>query len=169
MLTAQDIADALDGDRGTIQDPDTGLAFTWSIEYDHCTQVTDFDCYGDFSGGYSYTANPPNRPEHFTGAACKIEYDRGSWLWWQPPAGIPQADIPAFRSHVRDILEQGFYLLALDVTEEVESKHLPGLLLPVRIDAAAMGGIEPSADPAYLRTIAEDLAGEMLSRLPAYN
>lgn len=118
-----------DGDRYVISD-------RWSIvlriEVDDDCSINDYDCYGTTERYcHDYHDRAP-RPSGFTGAARKIQMDRGSWIWWQPAPDFVSAKAwggsaddyaDAFRLHVEtatDLLRYGFKQIGLELHEVIE-------------------------------------------------
>lgn len=130
--------------------------------------------YGDVYGRTEWTRDSdygPVRPADFDGTAEIMSRDRGSTLWWQP---YNPTDIPGYREQgnqcegfrkyrqlVRDILEFGFYVVGLELREQLTDSR--GAVHRVEIETAWMGGIEPFQEPAYVLELVTDLARELES------
>jgi hypothetical protein len=102
-------------------DDGTAVRIFFSQKLDEDTRLNDYECYGETSKyAYSYLRGESRtpRPDHFTGAARKIEVDRGYWMWWQPPADYNQLDAEVQRrlyNLVVDLLRGGFTILFVEV------------------------------------------------------
>ena len=159
MKLDDETLDALDED-GAVVKLDDGTALRVRIEPDYDTNINDFDCYGAVepaSTRYNDYEEGPRRPDGFDGNAEKIEYARGAWMWWQPPADIPRTDpaFPKFRDAVRDILEMGFSGVILERLDGTDAYGRD-----IVTDVASLWGIDSLAD-SYLREVVKDLAHDL--------
>lgn len=132
------------------------------VEPDNETSINDYDCYGTISQGYDYWHEAKSeRPAGFDGAARKMQIERGTWVWWQPPADIkPESESVAdlFRL-VRNLIECGFTAVGVSLHETVTDSL--GHDHEVQVDVAWLGGIDTTDDPAYLRSVVADLLLEL--------
>ena len=119
------------------------------------TSILDGDA-GDWFGALTWDDGRTNaygyreRPDGFNGRARILERDRDARLWWQPPADVSDADLPALASHVSEILTYGYRVLALHW-------HLPG----GGVRSTYLGGIEPFADSNYVADCLSDMAADL--------
>lgn len=121
------------------------------------------DCYGHTAwperqtNDYGYAS----RPDGFDGFARKLQL-RSDQIWWQPPDDLrkaPRHDVNEVAGNVRDILEYGFTAVGIELIETVADSR--GNEHRVVADRAWIGGVEPFADAAYVRTIVSDLFAEL--------
>ena len=106
------------------------------------------------------------RPDHFTGAAEILKRDGNYSLWWEPydlkglTGGREGENFANYRTMVSEIMEWGFYIVGLKLTEEVQDSR--GGTHRVEVASAYCGGIEPMCDlSADYREIMEDLVAQI--------
>lgn len=123
--------------------------------------INDAGCWGKVSKyayDYSHDSREP-RPKEFTGAARKIQVDRGYWMWWEPyreEGGKVYDDADSF-NEVRRLLEEGF----LGVTVILQRRcDCCGQLKEVGRDS--LWGID-SLENGYGATVVGDLVDEILA------
>lgn len=154
MTTRDDIINALNHDGATYEDS-SGRSWSLSIERDDVPpmeMINDVDCWGRLE----WTDRDPNtgydkRPAGFTGAAHKLNiygYATEGTIWWEPPADVDPAAIPALKAEVTRLLEDGF------------------VIVDVRVDghAASLCGIDTVED-GYLAVIVAEHVDEILAEI----
>ena len=166
------ILDELTDDGDTCEIERNGVTYTYRlrIEHDQDCRINDYECYGKTSTySYDWRDGRVARPEGFTGAACKIEIDRSSWIWWEPcedlrskrawvkAGGDPDAYDEAYKFHKRQatqLLQDGFYVVSVELfgpaTDTIGASHV------VEIGVELVGGVD-SVKPEYLRDLLADL------------
>lgn len=108
----------------------------------------------------SWSIHPEPRPGGFDGRARKLHvHDRGDY-WWQVPDDIPAESVVEFGRSICDLLAYGYSYVVVKLHERVTDST--GGTHAVEVDWAALGGIEPFPDDAYLRDVAGDLIAEVL-------
>lgn len=130
------------------------IATVWP---DYDTSINDCDAYGRVSDAYDYHdgGRGTTRPPWATGAARKIQVDRGSWVWWQPYVdGHKVYNDPATVRHVRDLLEMGFY----GATVERQTVGPYGYWHTA--DVTSLGGLD-TRECEYLRGVIADMIREV--------
>lgn len=109
----------------------------------------------------SWSIHPEPRPDGFDGRARKLHvHDRGDY-WWQVPDDIPAEHVDEFGRSICDLLAYGYSYVVVKLHERVTDST--GGTHAVEVDWAALGGIEPFPDDAYLRDVAGDLIAEVLA------
>jgi hypothetical protein len=163
MQTTLDLS-ALADDGDTLE-LDDGRMLRLRVRHDEFFSINDFDCYGEtepYSHRYDYDEQYAPRPAHFTGNAEKIECDRGYWIWWEPPADAPKRgtdEFARFRSHVIDLIRDGFYVVTLELCEGTDAYGRP-----IVVDMASIGGcaFEHGPDGYKPADVVRDLIVEVL-------
>jgi hypothetical protein len=83
----------------------------------------------------------------------------GDSYWWEPPSGdyalATEADVDKFASHVRDLVEYGFYGVVLELCDQLDVYGHP-----IVVDVASLWGID-SLEDGYLASVVSDLASEL--------
>ena len=151
----------LRGDGDTLELAD-GRMLRLKIEVDQDASINDSDVYGhveQYSHDYIRDGHA-ERPNDFTGNAEKIQTDRGSWIWWEPPADGPKRGTLGFgnfRRQVRDLLEMGFSGVTLELCSGTDAYGRP-----IVINVASLWGID-SFEGGYLFEVVAELAAEVLA------
>lgn len=122
--------------------------------HDH---INDADCWGTvskYAHDYHREGRTP-RPGGFDGRACKIQVDRGYWIWWQPPSDVTDPDdVKNLRDEVQRLFEEGFLGVTLERIETLrdsrDREH------QVVVADAGLWGID-SLDNDYLFGVLEQL------------
>lgn len=157
------LADASYGSTATFELED-GRVLALTIEPDTDTNIRDYDTFGTFSKyAYDYGDRGSGRPDDMNGNAEKIQVDRGLFVWWQPPADVPELkrgteQFAAFRESVRDILTNGYcgYLLELRAPEPDAAGR------PIALAVASLWGVDQwDASSEYGREVVSDLILEL--------
>lgn len=147
-----------DGDMLTLPD---GRRLRLTVERDDCTSINDFDCYGKadkFSHDWRDMQRP--RPEGFTGAARRLEIDRGVWIWWEPYRDESKVyDSPEDVRLARDLLHYGFSRVGVMVLEPLTDSQ--GRIHWCEVDSKWLHGID-DATGDYLAEVVADLTWEVL-------
>lgn len=141
-----------------------GREFALTIELDEDTNIRDYETFDSFSKyAYDYARDGREpRPDDMDGNAEKIQVDRGSYVWWQPPADVKRTDegFAAFRATVRDILECGYCGYVLELRRGTDAMGRP-----IAEKVASLWGIENiyecRPDSEYGQSIIRDLVAEL--------
>ena len=156
---ATNLVDRLHNDEATWVDEDAGVRWRVRLVPDEGTTINDFDCYGKASK-YAldyWRDGQKERPADFTGAARKIEIDRGYWVWWEPyREGHKVYDSPEDVRQVTDLLRRGFMVVSISHQTKCQGCDEWGQEI-----AQSLGGIDSIKD-ADLNCVIQDIVHEIM-------
>lgn len=162
-MTSDELADIVadltdDGDTVELED---GRTLRLVLEPDMDADIRDFDCHGSFSQhGYDHGDDSGRtRPDGMTGNAEKLQCDRGSFVWWEPPADGPRrgtAEFDEMRAGIRDLLETGYVGIIVELLRPESDSDAYGARIVDNV--ASLWG----CDTVYPEAVA-DLVSEVLS------
>jgi hypothetical protein len=132
------------------------------IDISPMEHINDCDCWGRVAwGARNRDTGRQERPEGFTGAACKVYQDGYDVIWWEPYRDDSRVyNSPEDRRSVERLLADGFYYVCLDVMELCTVIGADGREVGRRYEEVAsfgMGGID-TLEGGY----GEDLVGQLL-------
>lgn len=169
MMTVNrdDLLDALTQEGDTFELGD-GRTLRLRFEPDDINPFDEFDTYGKVAHfptntyGYDQAGMRSNfRPDGFDGNAEKLwPPQNGDPVWWQPPSWVKRSD-PGFaelRTNVCDLLAFGMQGVLVELLDGEDAYRRP-----IARGVAALWGLEPFIDRAYLRTVVGELVDEVLA------
>lgn len=146
-----------DGDTFELED---GRTLRFRVEPDQDSTIRDDEFYGAFSEyAFDYSdESGRQRPAGMNGNAEKLRCDRGSFVWWQPPADVPRGSeaFATFRANVSEILEFGYQTIGVEVLAGTDAYGRP-----IVVDAAWLGGVEPWSYGRLDQQYVSDLCAEL--------
>lgn len=157
-LLVEQASEALDEDGATF-DLGDGRTLRLRVEPDDVNPFDEVDAYGKVEpvGRRLVERGFARRPDGFDGGACKLSYDRGEQVWWQPPRDVPADAMPALRRLVVDLLEHGWSVVIVELLAD----HVDAVGHRVVVETASLGAVDDVTQP-YLAEIVRDLLSDLV-------
>lgn len=140
---------------------------TFTVDTDDISpmeHINDCEAYGKVEWGRrNRDTGRHERPEGFTGAACKVYSDGRDYIWWEPyREGSKVYNSTEDRLVVEQLLRDGFFYVRLGVQERCSIVGSDGRVIGIRyeeVDCHGCGGIDDDS-PEVLEEFLTDFLYE---------